>query len=67
MVDRRDSEMTDAVLRAEIELLADLMAAVSDQSGPLSDDQVDAALGLRPPEPRAEGGAGGTPHSGLAS
>jgi hypothetical protein len=68
MVDRPDdSEMTDAVLRSEIELLADLIAAVSDVPGPLTEDQVDAVLGLSPLVPRDDGDTGGAPPAHMAS
>lgn len=68
MVDRPDdSEMTDAVLRSEIELLADLMAAVREFPGRLTDTQIDAVLGLTPPVRRADEDAGGTPPAHMAS
>lgn len=65
--DADDSEMTDAVLRSEIELLADLIAALCEVPGRLTEAQVDAVLGLPPPVPRAEGDAGGAPPTHLAS
>ena len=68
MVDRPDdSEMTDAVLRSEIELLADVIAAVSEAPGPLTQEQVDGLLGLAPPLPRNDGNRGGAPPTHIAS
>lgn len=59
MVDDADSEMTDAVLRSEIELLADLIAALCEVPGRLTEAQIDAVLGLPPRVPRADPGGGG--------
>jgi hypothetical protein len=41
-----EHEVTDATLRAEIELLADVIAAAAQVVGRLSDAQLDHALGL---------------------
>lgn len=64
MVDDHDSEMSDAVLRSEIELLSELIAVVSEVPGRLSDTEVDVVLGLVPPVPRAgrEGGGDSPAH-----
>ncbi|NYG06567.1 hypothetical protein BJ986_001054 [Phycicoccus badiiscoriae] len=65
MVDDSDSELTDAVLRSEIELLAELIAVVSEVPGRLTDTQVDVVLGLLPPVPRAgrDDGGGSPAHT----
>ena len=48
---RDDPELTDAAMRAEIELLADLLTAAAHHfTGPMSDAQVDEALGLSAPD-----------------
>lgn len=46
----KDSELTDAALQSEIELLADLMTAATG-SGDLTPAQVDDALGIFPTPP----------------
>jgi hypothetical protein len=48
---RDEQELTDAALRSEIELLADLLTAVALVTGPMSDAQIDEALGLSGPNP----------------
>jgi hypothetical protein len=47
---RDEPELTDAALRSEIELLADLLTAVAHVTGPMSDAQIDEALGLSAPD-----------------
>ena len=44
-----DPDLTDQVLGSEIELLADLIDAASHACSPLGQDQIDAALGITPP------------------
>lgn len=44
--DGYESEVTDATLRGEIELLADVMAAAATIDGRLTTAQLDHALGL---------------------
>lgn len=46
-----EPEFTDATLRAEIELLADVIAAASQVDGHLTTAQVDQVLGLANQEP----------------
>lgn len=41
-----EHEVMDATLRAEIELLADVIAAAAEVDGRLTDAQLDHALGL---------------------
>jgi hypothetical protein len=41
-----DRHLSDEELRAEIELLADVMDAVTSSRCPLSDTQIDQALGI---------------------
>jgi hypothetical protein len=45
------AELTDDALQGEIELVGDLVVAASNSEGPLSDDEIDAALGIRRDEP----------------
>jgi hypothetical protein len=40
------AELTDDALQGEIELVGDLVVAASGSEGPLSDDEIDAALGI---------------------
>jgi hypothetical protein len=40
------AELTDDALQGEIELVGDLVVAASSSDGPLSDDEIDAALGI---------------------
>jgi hypothetical protein len=44
-----DPDVTDLDLQSEIELLADLIDVAADARRPLTDDELDAALGIRPP------------------
>jgi heterodisulfide reductase subunit A-like polyferredoxin len=41
------TDLTDTVLRDEIELVADLVVAAAGFSGRMSETQIDEALGLR--------------------
>jgi len=56
------AELTDDALQGEIELVGDLVVAASSSEGPLSDEEIDAALGIRRDgsdqrqEPVADGG-----------
>ena len=43
-----DPDVTDLDLQSEIELLADVIDVAGDARRPLTDDEVDAALGVRP-------------------
>lgn len=45
MTDTEDS-LRDAPLENEIALVGDLVVAATDHDGPLSQDEIDAALGL---------------------
>jgi hypothetical protein len=42
-----DLRVHDVVAEGEIELFADVLAAVAHSDGPLSDHEIDKALGLR--------------------
>jgi hypothetical protein len=44
-----DTALTDVRLAAEIELLGQVIAVVSDHDGPLSADEVDRVLGAHDP------------------
>jgi hypothetical protein len=59
---RAGAELTDDALQDEIELVGDLVVAASASEQPLSEDEIDAALGIErghqsPPEDKK-----GTPH-----
>jgi hypothetical protein len=43
------AELTDNALQGEIELVGDLVVAASGSEGPLSDEEIDAALGIERP------------------
>lgn len=45
-----DPELTDQALGSEIELLADVMDVASCSDSVLTQDQLDSALGVLPPE-----------------
>ncbi len=47
MVEPVDSRVHDGDVIAEIQLTADLMIAASEHEGPLTEDELDALLGLR--------------------
>ena len=40
------AELTDDALQGEIELVGDLVVAASSSEGPLTDEEIDAALGI---------------------
>ena len=40
------AELTDDALQGEIELVGDLVVAASGSEGPLTDEEIDAALGI---------------------
>ena len=44
------SELNDDALADDIDLLADLVVAATGVQSPLTQDEVDAALGLPPPD-----------------
>jgi hypothetical protein len=44
--DPRSGELTDGALQDEIELVGELVVAASASEGPLSEDEIDEALGL---------------------
>jgi len=46
--DADDENLTDNDLQSEIELVGDLVVAASASDGPLSQDEVDRILGVRP-------------------
>ena len=46
--DANDDNLTDVDLKSEIELVGDLVVAASASDGPLSQDEVDWILGVRP-------------------
>jgi hypothetical protein len=48
--DRPNRELIDDALQDEIAVLADIMLAVANASGPLSQDEIDHALGVSPEE-----------------
>ncbi|MEO7060359.1 MAG: hypothetical protein ABI083_11605 [Lapillicoccus sp.] len=52
-----DEELRDAALHDEIELVGELIVAASTVDGPLSESEIDEALGIcpvaSPPSPRA--------------
>ena len=45
-----DERLHDEALLAELEMTTNLMIAANESAGPLSQDQVDAALGLAEPD-----------------
>lgn len=49
MVGPVDKRVHDGDVIAEIQLTADLMIAASEHEGPLTEDELDALLGLRGP------------------
>ena len=51
--DQFDVSLEDSVLLAEVELMADLIVAASSSDAPMSPQQIDEALGLAIPRPRA--------------
>jgi hypothetical protein len=63
---RDDPAITDAVLRAEIELLADLLTAARKVTGPMSDAQIDEALGLSGPDSAGSAPRGPHPEAGAS-
>ena len=54
MINRSEPELTDEELQAEIELLGDVIAAVSLFPRPLTEAETDQALGLQHPQPRID-------------
>ncbi|CAM3328100.1 hypothetical protein NODU109028_11900 [Nocardioides dubius] len=55
MQDQFDVTLEDGELLVEVEMTANLIVAASESDGPLSQEQIDAILGVtpvRPPEPR---------------
>lgn len=56
--DQFDVTLEDGELLVEVELTANLIVAASESDGPLSQEQIDAILGVAPitaPEPRGSG------------
>jgi hypothetical protein len=53
-----DNPLTDPTLAEEIALLGDVMAGAADAGRPLSQAEVDQALGLTTPESRVHGRSG---------
>jgi hypothetical protein len=76
---RQDPSLRDEQLEAEIRLVGDLVLAAAQCDDHLSDDQIDAVLGLLPPSSEAAGarwspaageadtGSGSRPASGAAA
>ena len=58
MTNRPEPELTDESLQTEIELLGEVIAAVSLFPRPLTDAELDKALGLPHPQPRVDESAG---------
>lgn len=56
MTDQFDVDVHDAEALAEIELLADLIVATSEQEGRLSQRRIDEILGVSPPADTADRG-----------
>lgn len=54
VIKRSEPELTDEKLQTEIELLGDVIAAVSLSPRPLTDAELDEALGLPHPHPRVD-------------
>jgi len=59
MTNLGEPELTDESLRTEIELLGEVIAAVSRFQHPLTEAEMDEALGLPHPQPRVDGSARG--------
>ena len=51
MHDQFDVTLEDDELLAEVELTTNLIIAASESDGPLTQEQIDAILGLAPPPP----------------
>lgn len=51
--DQFDVSLEDSVLLAEVELMTDLIVAATSSAGPMSPREIDEALGLAIPRPRA--------------
>jgi hypothetical protein len=50
----------DATLDAEIQLVGDLVVAATTSDGPLTQEQIDAALGVSDDDPQQPAGPGGS-------
>ncbi len=50
--DQFDVSLEDAELLREVELTTNLMIAASESDGPLTQEQIDAILGVQPAPPR---------------
>lgn len=64
MQDQFDVTLEDGELLVEVEMTANLIVAASESDGPLTQEQIDAILGvtpLRAPEPRDGADAGPGP------
>ena len=51
MQDQFDISLEDSDLLSEVELTTNLIIAASESDGPLSVDDIDRILGVRPPAP----------------
>jgi hypothetical protein len=54
VIKRSEPELTDENLQSEIELLGDVIAAASLSQRPLTEAELDEALGLPHPHPRVD-------------
>ena len=59
-------DLTDDALQGEIELVGDLVVAASASERPLTDDEIDRALGLVEGHRSAPHGGGPAPHRSSA-
>ncbi|HEY7718041.1 MAG TPA: hypothetical protein VH915_04725, partial [Pedococcus sp.] len=57
------TDLTDGALQDEIELVGDLVVAASASEGPLSEAEIDEALGLHAGEEPADVTGSAAPHS----
>jgi hypothetical protein len=53
-------DLRDAILEDEIEMVGELVVAATDSDGPLSQDAIDAALGVAPETPSEDALASAT-------
>jgi hypothetical protein len=59
---RAGADLTDDALQDEIELVGDLVVAASASERPLTEDEIDEALGIQRGRDSSAGDAAGTSH-----
>ena len=59
---RAGADLTDDALQNEIELVGDLVVAASASERPLTEDEIDEALGIQRGKPASSADKHGTPH-----